>query len=84
MASNGDAPPIIIPVIAPGSEISPTVLALSITGDRAITNDLFTCWSVACLGVAPSASAVSTYARKQMSANQQTRVLSANPSSFPN
>lgn len=61
MASNGDAPPIISPVIAPGSDINPTVFALSSTGDSAITSALFTCCSVACRGVAPSASAVSTY-----------------------
>lgn len=60
MASRGEAPPIISPVIAPGREIRPTVFALSNTGDRAITRALFTCWSVACRGVAPSANAVST------------------------
>ena len=61
IASRGDAPPIIIPVIAPGREINPTVLQLSKTGDRDITKALFTCCNVACLGVAPSANAVSTY-----------------------
>lgn len=61
MASNGEAPPIIIPVMAPGSDIRPTVFALSSTGERASTNALFTCWAVACLGVAPKASAVSTW-----------------------
>lgn len=39
----------------------PTVLALSNTGERAITSALFTCSSVACRGVAPRANAVSTY-----------------------
>ena len=47
IASKGEAPPIIMPVIAPGRDINPTVLALSITGDRAITSALFTCWTVA-------------------------------------
>ncbi|AQK95433.1 hypothetical protein ZEAMMB73_Zm00001d011002 [Zea mays] len=60
MASSGDAPPMMSPVMAPGSAMSPTVLALSITGDSAMTSDRFTCCSVACRGVAPSASAVST------------------------
>lgn len=60
MASRGEAPPIIMPVIAPGSEMRPTVLALSRTGDSAMTRDLFTCCFVACLGVAPRANAVST------------------------
>uniref|UniRef100_A0A452XRD3 Uncharacterized protein n=1 Tax=Aegilops tauschii subsp. strangulata TaxID=200361 RepID=A0A452XRD3_AEGTS len=60
MASSGDAPPMMSPVMAPGSAISPTVLALSITGDSAITSDRRTCCAVACRGVAPSASAVST------------------------
>ncbi|BAF16394.1 Os05g0118900 [Oryza sativa Japonica Group] len=63
MASSGDAPPMMRPVMAPGSAISPTVLALSITGDSAITSDLLTCRAVACRGVAPSASAVSTTPR---------------------
>lgn len=60
MASSGEAPPIIRPVIAPGSDIKPTVLALSTTGERAITKALFTCSYVACRGLAPSANAVST------------------------
>ncbi|CAA7398163.1 unnamed protein product [Spirodela intermedia] len=42
MASSGEAPPIISPVIAPGSAISPTVFALSSPGDSAITSDLLT------------------------------------------
>uniref|UniRef100_A0A452XRE0 Uncharacterized protein n=1 Tax=Aegilops tauschii subsp. strangulata TaxID=200361 RepID=A0A452XRE0_AEGTS len=63
MASSGDAPPMMSPVMAPGSAISPTVLALSITGDSAITSDRRTCCAVACRGVAPSASAVLTRLR---------------------
>jgi hypothetical protein len=34
---------------------------LSTTGESAIISALFTCWCVACLGVAPRANAVSTY-----------------------
>jgi len=60
MASSGEAPPMISPVIAPGSEMRPTVLALSSTGESAIIRALFTCWSVAWRGVAPRANAVST------------------------
>lgn len=60
MASRGEAPPIISPVIAPGSEIRPTVLALSRTGESEITRALFTCCNVAWCGVAPRANAVST------------------------
>jgi hypothetical protein len=56
----GEAPPIIRPVIAPGRDIRPTVLVLSTTGESAIISALFTCWCVACLGVAPRANAVST------------------------
>ncbi|KAK9079280.1 hypothetical protein SSX86_000951 [Deinandra increscens subsp. villosa] len=65
MASTGEAPPIISPVMAPGSDMRPTVFVLSITGESAITNDRFTCWSVACRGVAPNAKAVSTYAKNK-------------------
>ena len=60
MVSSGDTPPMMSPVMVPGSTISPTVLALSMSGDSAITSDRFTCCSVACRGVAPRASAVST------------------------
>nr|CAB3460019.1 unnamed protein product [Digitaria exilis] len=60
MASSGDAPPMMNPVMAAGSEISPTVLALSMTGASAIPNELFTCCNVASRGVAPRARAVST------------------------
>ncbi|RDX81834.1 hypothetical protein CR513_37449, partial [Mucuna pruriens] len=57
MASSGEAPPIISPVIAPGSDIRPTVFALSTTGERPITTALFTCSYVASRGLAPSANA---------------------------
>lgn len=75
MASKGDAPPIIIPVIAPGRDINPTVLALSITGERAITNALFTCSTVAWRGVAPRANAVSTYVNEKYVTLRMTSII---------
>lgn len=60
MASNGEAPPMMRPVIAPGRDIRPTVLVLSTTGERANITALFTCSCVASRGVAPRANAVST------------------------
>nr|TKW24305.1 hypothetical protein SEVIR_3G044000v2 [Setaria viridis] len=68
MASSGDAPAMMSPVMAPGSAISPTVLALSITGDNAITSDLFTCCNVASRGVAPRARAAAKVGRRIQSA----------------
>lgn len=67
MASKGEAPPIMRPVMAPGRDIRPTVFVLSTTGESAMTSALFTCWCVACLGVAPRANAVSTYNNKNPS-----------------
>ncbi|RCV22770.1 hypothetical protein SETIT_4G246900v2 [Setaria italica] len=55
MASTGDAPAIMRPVMAPGKETNPIVLALSMEGAKAIPSALFACWSVAWSGVAPRA-----------------------------
>uniref|UniRef100_K3Y2X9 Secreted protein n=1 Tax=Setaria italica TaxID=4555 RepID=K3Y2X9_SETIT len=58
MASTGDAPAIMRPVMAPGKETNPIVLALSMEGAKAIPSALFACWSVAWSGVAPRAMTV--------------------------
>lgn len=65
MASSGDAPAIMSPVMAPGKDTNPIVLALSMEGAKAIPSALFACWSVAWSGVAPRASAHSTCKEKR-------------------
>ncbi|PUZ63760.1 hypothetical protein GQ55_3G093400 [Panicum hallii var. hallii] len=81
MASSGDAPPMTNPIMAPGSAISPTVLALSMTGASAIPSDLLTCCNVASRGVAPKARAVSTCTAAETREADVT--VMAQPTSMP-
>ena len=65
VASKGDAPPMMRPVMVPGREMMPTVLALSRMGARAMDKDDWICREMDWRGVAPRARPDSTWWERQ-------------------